>query len=205
MKEVKETIIDYEGILSESPDTDIESIIQFLCEVLPDEWCENYQEMTPSETNILQFNDNGFDFLFDFSSELVSKGVVPGDQAVDDRVVAVFGRSIQTSIKRDATRMRGFLGGPIQDSTKGNTDKGHFIGHCLGGGLDVNLFPQRKDINRGWSNRGKVFRAMERHCSKNPGTFCFSRPIYCDNSWRPCVIEYGILKKTGIWVERFEN
>lgn len=58
MKEVKETIIDYEGILSESPDTDIESIIQFLCEVLPDEWCEKYQEMTPSETNILQFNDN---------------------------------------------------------------------------------------------------------------------------------------------------
>jgi len=45
--------------------------------------------------------------------------------------------------------------------------------------------------------RGKVFRAMERHCSENPGTFCFSRPIYCDRSWHPCMIEYGLLTKEG--------
>lgn len=197
-----ENIIDYNGILSELSSTETETIIQFLCDVLPDEWCEKYREMTPTETNILQFNDNGFEFLFDFSSELVSQGVVTSDQAVEDRVVAVFGKSIQTSIKRDASRIRGFLGGPIKTES---TDKGHFIGHALGGGLDVNLFPQRKDINRGWSKRGKIFRAMERYCSKNPGTFCFSRPIYCDGSWRPCMIEYGVLTNTGIWVEIFEN
>ncbi len=196
-----EYIIDYKSILAERSGSDLETIIQFLCDVLPYEWCEKYQEMTPSETNILQFNDNGFEFLFDFSSELISKGAVISKQAVEDRVVAVFGRSVQTSIKRDASRIRGFLGGSINECT----DKGHFIGHALGGGLDVNLFPQRKDINRGWSKRGKVFRTMERYCSKNPGTFCFSRPIYGDGTWRPYMIEYGVITETGIWVEIFEN
>lgn len=197
--------IDYNGILSELASNETETIIQFLCDVLPYEWCEKYREMTPTATNILQFNNKGFEFLFDFSSELVSKGFVTSDQAVEDRVVAVFGRSVQTCIKRDASRIRGFLGGSMHDLKKGSTDKGHFIGHALGGGLYINLFPQRKDINRGWSKRGKVFRAMERHCSKNPGTFCFSRPIYGDCSWRPCMIEYGLLTKTGIWVEIFDN
>jgi len=161
--------------------------------------------MTHTATNILQFKDNSFEFLFDFSSELVTKGVVPRDQAVEDRVVAVFGRSRPSSRKRDASRMKGFLG-PSSKVFANNYDKGHFIGHALGGGPDVNLFPQRKDINRGWSTRGRVFRAMERYCSKNSGTFFFLRPIYCDRSWRPCLIEYGLLTKAGdFWVEKFEN
>ena len=84
--------IDYNRILSELSSTETETIIQFLCDVLPYEWCEKYREMTSTATNILQFNDNGFEFLFDFSSELVSQGDVTADKAVEDRVVAVFGR-----------------------------------------------------------------------------------------------------------------
>lgn len=202
---MRDVLIDYDYIHSGLSTSDIEEIIKFLCEMLPDEWCEKYRKMTPTATNIHQFNDNSFEFLFDFSSELVTKGVVPRDQAVEDRVVAVFGRSRPNSRKRDASRMKGFLG-PSSKVFANNYDKGHFIGHALGGGLDVNLFPQRKDINRGWSTRGMVFRAMERYCSKNSGTFCFLRPIYCDRSWRPCLIEYGLLTKAGdFWVEKFEN
>jgi len=202
---MRNVLIDYDHILSKLSTSDIEEIIKFLEEVLPSEWCEKYREMTPTVTNILQFNDNSFEFLFDFSSELVNKDVVPCDQAVEDRVVAVFGRSQPSSKKRDASRMKGFLG-PSSNVFGNNYDKGHFIGHALGGGLDVNLFPQQRGINRGWSRRGKVFRAMERHCSENPGTFCFSRPIYCDRSWHPSMIEYGLLTKEGkFWVEKFEN
>ena len=29
-------------------------------------------------------------------------------------------------------------------------DKGHFLGHASGGVLDINLFPQRRELNRGW-------------------------------------------------------
>ncbi|HED03231.1 MAG TPA: hypothetical protein ENI60_00440 [Candidatus Fraserbacteria bacterium] len=202
---MKDVSIDYDYILSKLSTPDIEGIIRFLWEMLPGEWCEKYRKMTPAVTNILQFNDNGFEFLFDFSSELITKGVVSCDEAVEDRVVAVFGRSQPSSRNRDANRMKGFLG----SSSKvfgDDYDKGHFIGHALGGGLDVNLFPQRRDINRGWSARGKIFRAMERYCSESPGTFCFSRPIYCDRSWRPCIIEYGLLTKVGtFWVEKLEN
>jgi len=202
---MRDVLIDYDYILSELSTSDIEEIIKFLREMLLDEWCEKYRKMTPTVTNILQFNDNSFDFLFDFSSELVTKGVVPRDQAVEDRMVAVFGRSRPISRKRDASRIKGFLG-PSSKVFGIKYDKGHFIGHALGGGLDVNLFPQRRDINRGWSTRGRVFRAMERYCSDNPGTFCFLRPIYCDRSWRPCMIEYGLLTKAGnFWVEKFEN
>ena len=202
---MRDVLIDYDYILSELSTSDIEKIIKFLREMLPDEWCEKYRKMTPTVTNIHQFNDNSFDFLFDFSSELVTKGVVHRDQAVEDRMVAVFGRSRPSSRKRDVSRMKGFLG-PSSKVFGNNYDKGHFIGHALGGGLDVNLFPQRRDINRGWSTRGRIFRAMERYCSENSGTFCFLRPIYCNRSWRPCMIEYGLLTKAGnFWVEKFEN
>ena len=161
--------------------------------------------MTPTQTNILQFNDSGFEYLFDFSSELVSNSSVPEEQSVEDRVVAVFGRSQPGYRKRDKKRMKGFLG-PSSKVFGDNYDKGHFIGHAIGGSLDVNLFPQRRDINQGLSASGKVFQAMEKYCYENPGTFCFHRPIYCDLSWHPCIIEFGLLtEEKNFWIEKFEN
>lgn len=197
--------IDYKTILSEVSASNIESTIVNLMEILPNVWCEKYSEMTPTKTNVLQFNESGFEYLFDFSSELVAEDIIPEDLAVEDRVVAVFGRSNPRCVKRDKKRMEGFLG-PSSKVFGDNYDKGHFIGHAIGGSLDVNLFPQRRDINQGRSTRGKVFRAMEKYCFENPGTFCFHRPIYCDRSWRPCIIEFGLLtKEKSFWIEKFEN
>lgn len=202
---MKDFLIDYNHILSELSTFDIEKIIKFLWGKLPDRWCEKYQEMTPTVTNILRFDDNGFEFIFDFSSELVAKGIVPRDQAVEDRLVTVFGRSKPNHKKRDNNRIKGFLG-PSSKVFGNNYDKGHFVAHSLGGGFDINLFPQRRDVNQGKSKRGKVFRDMERYCLKNPGTFLFNRPIYCNRSWHPCIIEYGLLTIRGtLWVERFNN
>ena len=59
----------------------------------------------------------------------------------------------------------------------------------MGGGLDINLFPQVKA-----TNRGGLWRKMERYCAANLGTFCFIHPIYRDQSWRPAALEYGIFK-----------
>ena len=197
--------IDYENMLSCLSTSCLEDIIEILSMKLPDEWCEKYREMTPTVTNILQFNDGGFEYLFDFSSEIVAQGIVSEDQAVGDRVVAVFGISHPRHVKRDKKRMEGFLG-PSSKVFGINYDKGHFIGHAIGGSLDVNLFPQRRDINQGLSARGKVFRSMEEYCLENPGTFCFHRPIYCDRSWHPCMMEFGLLTKEGrFWIEKFEN
>lgn len=205
---MKDSLINYEinysKILAELSTTSIENAIEILWEKLPDIWCEKYREMTLTEPNILKFTDNGFEYLFDFQSEPAAQGIT-NNQVSEDRVVVVFGRSQPSHKKRDKNRMKGFLG-PSSEVFGSNYDKGHFIGHAFGGSLDVNLFPQLRDINQGLSTCGKVFQSMENHCSVNPGTFCFNRPIYCNHSWRPCMIEFGILTdEMNFWVEAFEN
>ena len=47
-----------------------------------------------------------------------------------------------------------------------NANKGHFLGHASGGIIDINLFPQRQQLNCGWSPDGKRFRNMEHHITK---------------------------------------
>ncbi len=196
--------INYNTIIEEFSYLSYNNMIKSLSHGLPDIWLNKYIKMTRNSTNVIKFSESGFQFLFDFSSELVLESEKT-KETHEDRVVAVYGKSKLIRDKRDRSRMVGFLGPSAKVFNK-NYDKGHFIGHSLGGGLDVNLFPQLKEINRGLSQRGKVFRKMERHCSKNIGTFCFSRPIYQDDSWIPSYIEYGILLKDGsLWVELFEN
>jgi hypothetical protein len=153
--------------------------------------------------NVLQFEVEGFQHLYDFTSD---PGVHASATNMDDRLVAVFGYSTLPISRRDTSRMRGFLGGGLSDPDGESLDKGHFVGHALGGGTDVNLFPQRPELNRGWSDPGKVFRKMERYAAAHPGTFVFARPLYNDMSWLPYALEYGVLMPDiGLWVEHFAN
>jgi hypothetical protein len=47
---------------------------------------------------------------------------------------------------------------------------------------------------------------MELYCEKNPGTYCFSRPIYAGYSAHPELVEFGVLKSAGhFWVNHFPN
>ena len=95
--------------------------------------------------------------------------------------------------------------GPIGKAT-GATDKGHLMAHSMGGSLDINVFPQRPGVNRGRTEEGKRYRAMERYAARNPGSFVFSRLIYGDDTWVPQALEYGILlPEPRLWVERFPN
>jgi hypothetical protein len=64
-------------------------------------------------------------------------------------------------------------------------DRGHFVAHAAGGGMDVNFFPQAKGLNRGTTERGKAWKDMERQIIAYPGTPLFVRPIYDDASWCP--------------------
>jgi hypothetical protein len=65
------------------------------------------------------------------------------------------------------------------------SDTGYFIAHSLGGGMDINLFPQKRIVNRGYSPEGSLFRKMENYALRHPDTLVFSRPIYFDDSWYP--------------------
>ncbi|HCU36151.1 MAG TPA: hypothetical protein DGT21_12100 [Armatimonadetes bacterium] len=174
-------------------------LVQYLMGVLPDVWCARYLEMTDGVGNILEFEDGGFTFLFDFTSALGE------DDVAEDRVVAAFGVTFRQASDRDASRIRGYPMSPPQ-GIDAHYDRGHFISHVAGGSLDVNLFPQTRAVNRGWSETGKLFRKMERYAADRPGTFCFARPVYRDLSCCPAIVEYGVLMDEGaLWVNSFPN
>lgn len=84
--------------------------------------------------------------------------------------------------------------------------RSQLLGHASGGILDIDLFPHRRELNRGWSAEGKRFRRMERYVADHPGTFFYHRPLYDDQTWVPELLEYGILvDDTEWWVDTFRN
>lgn len=111
----------------------------------------------------------------------------PRGSARDDRVVAVWGVSRREPAgTRDRGRMGGYLSG-VWSATYPGRDRGHFFAHTMGGGTDINLFPQLASVNRGGE-----WRRMERFAAEHPGTFCFIRPIYAGSGWVPSELEYGL-------------
>jgi len=114
-------------------------------------------------------------------------------EVLEGQTVAAFGISNTNVNPTNRKLMRSWIGqtSKVFSSYGNNYDKGHFIAHGFGGPIDVNLFPQRRDINRGWKPEGKPYRDMEKFVAANPGTFVFSRPIYNDLSFCPAKLEYG--------------
>jgi hypothetical protein len=133
---------------------------------------------------------------------------VPIDPQVESRLVAVMGLSAPDKKARDDYRLRGWVG-PTQKMYGPDWDKGHFVANSYGGAVDrleINVFVQRRNLNRGWSVEDKRYREMERYCVLNPGTFCFSRPLYLDQTSIPAFLEFGILKPNcELWVDCFDN
>ena len=166
-------------------------------------WLSDYADMPGSGSEIVEFADHGFRFLYDVGSS---------------RTVVAFGTAASKAGARDSGRMGGFLGkdpdiasseswrGRFLRLYKGKYDRGHFMSHGQGGGLDANLFPQRSDVNQGHSPAGKEYRSMEKYAADHAGTLAFSRPVYCDESWVPIVLDYGLIPAHGqLRAERFPN
>jgi hypothetical protein len=158
-------------------------------------WCEEYRAAF-QQADLSEINLDLAVFVFDHAAE---------------RVTLAYALSVEQLMKRDSSRIRGFPNVNISVRTALGenafiADKGHFLGHASGGILDINLFPQRRELNRGWSPEGKRFRSMERYVAEHPGTFFYHRPCYDDEEWIPQLLEYGVLKAdTQWWVDRFRN
>ncbi|NQT77763.1 MAG: hypothetical protein HQ565_08615 [Bacteroidetes bacterium] len=197
---MKNGLTKYYQIFSSIPEGDYEKSIQFLKENISNLFLEDYYAQFPN-SEILEFNVNGYSYLFDLHIETGSNKTEK-----DDRVVAVYGRISHANAKRDSNRMKGFIGPFTKLAKYKDFDKGHFVSHKINGGLDQNLYPQLKELNRGWSKQGKLFRSLERYCEQNPDAFLFTRPIYADLSWIPEFIDYGIFtKEFGLLLNRFNN
>jgi hypothetical protein len=158
-------------------------------------WCDEYLDQYDG-TELSEMNLGYAVFIFDHKWE---------------RVILAYALSIEQLMKRDSIRMRGFPDPNVSaqrvlGEKAFRADKGHFLGHASGGELDINLFPQRRELNRGWSAEGKQFRSMERYVAEHPGTFFYHRPIYDDETWVPCWLEYGVLEDDMRWrIAKFAN
>lgn len=151
----------------------------------------------------MRFRHRTFEYICDVYSRLEMTGAVPYDQTIADRVIGVLGKSSRAQQDRDVRRIRIE---PTDEFAGTERDDGHFMARCIGGGLDVNVFSQERRLNRGWSPQGKIYRHMENYCYQQPGTFCFSRPIYADGSSVPRWLEFGLLRNDEtLWVEVFDN
>ena len=195
--------IDYDFYIKSKHSSTKSATLNMFQQDMPHIWATSYDHMAKGPTNLLEVKDFGFSYLFDFAS---SSELGASSGKLDDRVVACWGFSHTASGTRDSARMKGFIGNSSQLGA--NTDKGHFMSHGTGGGLDINLFPQRRDFNqkRKSNPASYVYAEMEKYTRENPGTFYFSRPIYTDTTWRPSWVEFGIIKEKGtLWVEWFDN
>jgi hypothetical protein len=197
--------IDYDAIRSKYSTVEYDALASKLRRALPGYWKKAYRKMVDGPTHVLRHADRRIELLFDHVSELLDRGEIPANQVVEDRVVVAFGRTPVQCPRRDDPPIHGLLG-RAATALGGGTIRDHGIGGPLGIPLNVCLFPQHRDLGREWSGDGRTYRAMERYCSENPGTFTFTRLIYDTPSWWPCEIEYGLLRRDGLfWVSRFEN
>jgi len=143
--------------------------------------------------------------------EVLSDRCVYAFDRLVERLVVAYGISSKPQLPRDRSRIRGFpdvnVGvRAVLGERAFLADRGHYLAHASGGDLDINLFPHRRDLNRGWKDDGRRFRQMERYVAAHPGTFFYHRPIYDDDSWIPNELEYGVLvDDVHWWVSAFKN
>jgi hypothetical protein len=152
-----------------------------------------YERMYP-DCPLVQFTQSGATCLFDPASAVGA--------GQEDRTVAAWTVTPVTVNKRDVSYQRGF---PLAaDPGSPPVDRGHLIPNLSGGEFGPNIFRQDRSLNRGWSQEGRRFRALEREAAI-PGTFYFGHLLYRDDTAYPMEIEIGMLRDGTLHVERFQN
>jgi hypothetical protein len=147
------------------------------------------------ECALYQFKQFGADYLFDLAS---SAGLLQ-----EDRTVAAWALTPGEVGQRDTGYQRGF---PMAAGADGAAvDRGHLIPHLSGGEFGPNIFRQDRHLNRGWSEQGKRYRALEREAAGTPGTFFFGHLMYGDDTAHPIQLEIGLLRGGTLHVEKFDN
>jgi hypothetical protein len=153
-------------------------------------WEREYLGRTSGHRDIVHFDAN--DLTYSYDATTVST-------PTDNRLVAVWGRSGTQSGPRNALRMRGYPS-PNAKSAETPLDRGHALAHSAGGSEEgINLIPQNRYLNRGWSPEGKEWTRLERQLAATLGTPFFVRPIYSDKLDFPAQIEFGVQQSDDTW------
>lgn len=183
---------------------DVDDAASALCRALHDLWIDKYLYDTNADyEGVDVFDIDGFTYILDGSESSQIRHEVA--EVAMTRVIAAYGRAQPARKERADYYMQGPLcSHPDEDETL--YDRGHFIGYAIGGIYQFNLYPQRRDVNQGISDVGRVYAAMERYARHHPGTFVFARGRYRDLTAHPSIVEYGLLKEDGeLWTLAFDN
>jgi hypothetical protein len=140
---------------------------------------------------LYEFEQSGATYLFDLAS--------CADLPQEDRTVAAWALTPPAVTKRDSSYQRGFPLAP--HAAEAPVDRGHVIAHLSGGEFGPNIFRQDRALNRGWSEEGKRYRALEREAAATPGTLYVAHLIYTDDSAHPSELETGVLRGSILHVE----
>ena len=162
-----------------------------------DAWASEYLLSTGADPDDLVVIDpgNGFNYLFDLA------GALRGELYLrPPRVVGVWGLSQPGPGGRDQSRMRGH-----PRPGRSADDRGHLISCAAGGRHDINLVPMDAALNRGWSQEGARFRALERKAASLPGALFFIRLLYHDGTDRPARFEAGVQDGSNLLIDMFIN
>jgi len=188
---MNELTLDYAGLMSFlGPPPKPYSVGEALLRALADRY-----EAEHPDCSLHQFEQSGATYLFDLASPL--------DLPQEDRTVAAWALTPLAVDLRDTAYQRGFPIRPGVDDAQ--VDRGHLIPHLSGGEFGPNIFRQDRALNRGWSEQGKRYRALEREAAATPDTFYFEHLIYVDDRALPSEIETGLLRGATLYVERFDN
>lgn len=202
--------LDYLGLWLEAGGPERPDALSYFETHLPWLCRDAYVVASQRPESIVQVQQGTFVYVFDAYTVLEDTGVVAYADDNESRLVVAYGRSApsERGRKDEDKRLRGWVG-PTNTVFGNGWDKGHFMAHSIGGavdGVEANVFVQRRDLNRGWSDEGRQFRVMETYCFDHPGTFCFVRPIYGDGTARPRWFDYGLIKEDGaLDVKMFKN
>jgi hypothetical protein len=108
---------------------------------------------------LYQFDQSGASLLFDLASST--------DLPQEDRTIAAWALTPRVIPQRDIAYQRGFPMDSGADDAP--VDRGHLIPHLSGGEFGPNIFRQDRALNRGWSEQGKRYRALEREAAAGAG------------------------------------
>ena len=205
-----ESQLDYAPFAKELEDSGLPEARSDFFYRLTSAWIAAYQRQSDRPINPTEMWSNGFGFLIDLEGADHGDGREPRSPSIYMRTFAAYGLSKPSAVARrkEDVRLRGWMG-KTEHVTGAERDKGHFVAHSIGGAVaagETNVFLQRRDLNRGWSEAGKVFRRLEFEAKRNPGALFFHRAIYTVESTTPDFLEVGLcIPGQSLKVACFDN
>jgi hypothetical protein len=203
--------IDYRSLLMRMANVGRDSIGYLLEEA----WCQTYEHMPRDPKDQMEIVDIAFEsitYVYDVGANRVvgaygwSRPNLFSEaekKALESRRKQFLAKATKAQIRKigegnseNAEAMAANAGLSWQDrffKLYGHDyDRGHIIAQSLGGGMDINLCPQKRSFNQRKSAEGNLYRSMETKAERSPNAFVFSRPIYSDKTWVPQQLDYGV-------------